>query len=268
VPHVSKILKDKTELERALRLGNFAIRRDTGDIVPIERALPEGVQALTPGTTVIRSGQLPEGVLEEFIPVTSRNARRDFQRYAMVDIFDNSWDAGTSTFSAKKLREGANRFLDSESGRILFNQETRQGTKQFFKNLTERISKVSPHPNNLTGRVGVSRYMGLAATSAAVGALTVTLSPALGINSVLARGAIIPTIVLGVNQLGRLLTSRTGGRIMNELVNGQLTAPPAVVGRQIARILAGEQVISLDEETGEETPSEINNEGVLVPLQQ
>lgn len=247
---LNKIVDDPVRLQRLLDSGNIGINTKTGEVL-----LPNEITE-----ELVLSGDIRE--------VTTRNARSALQSYSILRAFEDSRGAvnqATGTFDATRLAANVKEFLASDSGKKLFNQETRRREAQWFKDLAETIAKVSPNQPDLVQGVGVSNYMAVRiATSATVGTVGgISLGAQLGIPSAVAGTIGTGAVFLTFGAIGNLLAKPSVAPHMADLLQGNLRTTPSVIGRAIARALRGQEVL-VENEDGSLSPATVNADGIAV----
>ena len=201
---------------------------------------------------------------------TGDNLRKAFQQRQFSKMFNDATtrDVATgSTYTDNVVRINPKSFNDTwtdpamqKSLKELYNAPQRANIEQFFKNVEMTQDKVSSFPMAkplwmLRGGVGLG--MGLV-TSMLTGNVA---------ESALAGGAGITGMVLGGDELAKMLTNPKTGRFLVRLAGGEAPgASEQFIGKMMSQVLNGSTVALIDSK-GNKHPGQLKD-GNFVPLAQ
>jgi hypothetical protein len=201
---------------------------------------------------------------------TGDNLKKAFQQRQFSKMFNDATTRDVATgnpYTDNVVRINPKSFNDTwtdpamqKSLKELYNAPQRANIEQFFKNIEMTQDKVSSFPMAkplwmLRGGVGIS--MGLV-TSMLTGNVA---------EGALAGGAGITGMVLGGDELAKMLTNPKTGRFLVRLAGGEAPgASEQFIGKMMSQVLNGSTVALIDSK-GEKHPGQLKD-GSFIPLAQ
>lgn len=189
------------------------------------------------------------------VQVSTTGIKKDWQGYAFMKLFqdakvpiDPANATKGTTFNPFKLMSNTTEFLNSKSGKQLFNSTERSNVSQLMKEYTMALQKVD---------TSGGRYVKLMMGRNAAYLTGAMIAGRLGPTS--ATGAAILGAGISFHGLAKLMTNTNSARLMIAMVRGApLNMSTQMAGRVITSVLRNE-LLTLDNSDGTQTSARVNN---------